>query len=232
MSSQPTTTTKRSTTKKTKASNDVSQETVAQVAEQPQVVVQPVSEPSPSTSETVLNVASVSEAPSVQVINDGGVSKLTSVSDCLASLTSMFQEGATANKNGLQVLKRLTRLYEKGTKKRQRRVPADGTKVNTSGFNKPRVVPAAIATYLGLSKELQLSRTDVTRRLYAKFKELNLQGKEVLDSKTNEMKLNKRYLKTTPEITSLFMLQPGEEVGFNTFQKYLSRQYETVATTE
>ena len=84
-----------------------------------------------------------------------------------------------------------------------------------SGFNKPKLVPAAFRAYLGLEANAELPRTEVTKQLYAKIKALNL-----LDQ------TDKRKIVADPALRALFRMQPNEQIEFNSFQGFVSRVYE------
>jgi chromatin remodeling complex protein RSC6 len=96
------------------------------------------------------------------------------------------------------------RDYRKANKGRRRTNPDR----SPTGFGKAGEVPAGLQTLLGLGKDEQLARPEVTNRLYKYFDEHNLRDIDDL-----------RILRVDDRVSKAFGLTPAQVFSINTYKK-------------
>lgn len=191
---------------------------VAQSA--PASVPAPVAVPVPvQTTSAVTSHATVAEsAPAVHV--EGGEhvegSSTKQFEDLIKEIYELDKKLAELQRNRQTLTKEAVKLHTQQSRqlKKNRHNSARSSKRAMSGFNKPKLVPAAFRAYLGLEANAELPRTEVTKQLYAKIKSLNL-----LDPS------DKRKIVPDQALRTLFHMKPDEQIEFNTFQSFVTRIY-------
>jgi len=92
------------------------------------------------------------------------------------------------------------------------------------GFNRPIPVPNEFLELLGLLPGTELSRVELTKRLYQYIHDNHLQTKMVMGA-DGVMKLDKRIIVPNGPLRRALMLREGEELNFKNFQHQLSICY-------
>ena len=93
--------------------------------------------------------------------------------------------------------------------KGRRRRPTDPSR-GPSGFAKPGPVSDELRKFLGLDKDAQIARTEVTKEINAYCRKHSLQ----VDS-------DRRKINPDKELSKLLRLKKGDEVSFFNLQKYM-----------
>ena len=148
---------------------------------------------------------------------EGETSATKSFEDLMKEITELDKRIAELQRNRQTLTREAAKLHSQQSRqlKKNKKDTSKSSKRAMSGFNKPKLVPAAFRTYLGLEANAELPRTEVTKQLYAKIKALNL-----LDQ------ADKRKIIADPPLRALFRMQPNEQIEFNSFQGFVSRVYE------
>lgn len=88
-----------------------------------------------------------------------------------------------------------------------------------SGFAKPGPISPELAKFLGVAKDEQLARTEVTRRITQYCKTNGLQKKE-----------DGRCINPDKDLTKLLGLKKGDDLTFFNLQKYMKVHYPKVGS--
>ena len=112
----------------------------------------------------------------------------------------------------------LKKLYRLCNKIRNHQLDPTGEKAaersKNSGFNKPQSITKDLATFLGIPKDEQISRSEVTKRISAYVRENNLKDTE----KKSQINLDKK-------LTKLLKPEKNDIITHLNIQKYLSQHY-------
>lgn len=134
--------------------------------------------------------------------------KLQQVSALLSALKVEFR---TLERKASRELKTATKAGAKRKRKTGNRSP--------SGFVKPTLISAELATFLGKTQGTEMARTEVTREINAYIRANSLQDK------TNGRKIN-----ADQKLSSLLKLKAEEELTYFNLQRYMSPHFQkTVA---
>lgn len=179
-----------------------------------------------SNTEVVL---STNEQPVSEIVNNN----LTDVVNEESSVEIMFNKllnqlvdvqlvVKTLHSN-LKVLQKEVLKEKKENKKKESKIKKKSDKKkNPSGFAKPSPISLELASFLGISPDEQIARTDVTSKVIGYVKEFNLQNPE-----------NKKQIFPDEKLGSI--LQSGNDVvTFFNLQTYLKKHFvnnTTVAST-
>ena len=112
-----------------------------------------------------------------------------------------------------QVLKEIKAAQKVSAKKRRKagnRAP--------SGFVKPTLISAELASFLGKAEGSEMARTEVTREINAYIRQHNLQDKE-----------NGRKINPDAKLKTLLKLKKGEELTYFNLQRYMSPHFAKAA---
>ena len=166
-------------------------------------VVEPVVEPA---AEPVVE-------PVVEPVSDTPyMGEFTSVlSDMDAALTLIRNLRARVQKLEKQV-HRDHKATQKKLRGKKRRIP--NPNAEPTGFQKPGPVSPELATFLSLTKDELISRTDVTRRINAYCKANSLQNPE-----------DKRKILPDAPLRTLLKMSKTDELTFFNLQKYMKVHY-------
>jgi len=166
-------------------------------------VVEPVVEPA---AEPVVE-------PVVEPVSDTPyMGEFTSVlSDMDAALTLIRNLRARVQKLEKQV-HRDHKATQKKLRGKKRRIP--NPNAEPTGFQKPGPVSPELATFLSLTKDELISRTDVTRRINAYCKANSLQNPE-----------DKRKILQDAPLRTLLKMSKTDELTFFNLQKYMKVHY-------
>lgn len=198
-----------------------------------EVAVAPAAAPKPRGKRSQVEVA-VAPVQTEQLVAVQSPAVACEGLECDASITKSFEDLmkeiaeldkkiAELQRNRQTLTKESAKLHSQQSRqlKKNKKDTSKSSKRAMSGFNKPKLVPAAFRVYLGLEANAELPRTEVTKQLYAKIKASNL-----LDE------ADKRKIVADPTLRTLFRMQPNEQIEFNTFQGFVSRVYENDPETQ
>ena len=132
------------------------------------------------------------------------MTKLQQVGTLISSLRSDFR---SLEKKSSRDLK----LANKANAKRARKQKGNRS---PSGFVKPTLISAELATFLGKEAGTQMARTEVTREINAYIR------LHVLQDKANGRKIN-----ADSSLSSLLKLKEGEELTYFNLQRYMSPHF-------
>jgi chromatin remodeling complex protein RSC6 len=111
-------------------------------------------------------------------------------------------------------MKELDRLYLVQMKKVNSYEKQKNKKALKSKIRKASPVPKDICQMLGLTNDVLLPRTEITKKIYDYIKTNNLQDES-----------DKRIIKPNDELKKIFNLSDGEEVSFLNIQTYIKKAY-------
>ncbi len=136
------------------------------------------------------------------------MSKLQQLSNMINTLKSEFR---TLEKKANKDLKTVAKANAKRKRKNVNRAP--------SGFVKPTLISAELATFLGKTAGTEMARTEVTREINTYIREHQLQDKS-----------NGRIINADSKLSSLLKIPAGEELTYFNLQRYMSPHFtKTVA---
>jgi len=178
----------------------------------PKAEVVPVAAAAPVASADAaapVAVAADAVADAPQASNDFSSfsSKLQQVSALLSALKVEFR---TLERKASRELKTATKAGAKRKRKTGNRSP--------SGFVKPTLISAELATFLGKTLGTEMARTEVTREINAYIRANSLQDK------TNGRKIN-----ADSKLSSLLKLKTDEELTYFNLQRYMSPHFQKAA---
>jgi chromatin remodeling complex protein RSC6 len=151
--------------------------------------------------------APLADAPQVSNDFSSFSSKLQQVSALLSALKVEFR---TLERKSSRELKTATKAGAKRKRKTGNRSP--------SGFVKPTLISAELATFLGKTQGTEMARTEVTREINAYIRANSLQDK------TNGRKIN-----ADSKLSSLLKLKADEELTYFNLQRYMSPHFQKAA---
>ena len=149
----------------------------------------------------------VTDAPQASNDFSSFSSKLQQVSALLSALKVEFR---TLERKASRELKTATKAGAKRKRKTGNRSP--------SGFVKPTLISAELATFLGKTLGTEMARTEVTREINAYIRANSLQDK------TNGRKIN-----ADSKLSSLLKLKTDEELTYFNLQRYMSPHFQKAA---
>lgn len=136
------------------------------------------------------------------------MTKLQQLGNLVNSLKSEFR---TLEKKANKDLKSITKANAKRKRKNVNRAP--------SGFVKPTLISAELASFLGKTAGTEMARTEVTREINAYIRDHQLQDKA-----------NGRIINADTKLSSLLKIPAGEELTYFNLQRYMSPHFtKTVA---
>jgi chromatin remodeling complex protein RSC6 len=131
---------------------------------------------------------------------------MATIEDLSARVTTLEEE----NKKLRGDFKKMQKLLKKLTKE-----PEDPDKPKKlSGFAKPMKLSEALTTFLNVSSDTMMARTDVTKEINKYVKENNLQNPE-----------NKREITLDAKLRSIIVPEGNETITFFNLQRYMSPHY-------
>ena len=145
----------------------------------------------------------VADAPQASNDFSSFSSKLQQVSALLSALKVEFR---TLERKASRELKTATKAGAKRKRKTGNRSP--------SGFVKPTLISAELATFLGKTLGTEMARTEVTREINAYIRANSLQDKT-----------NGRRINADSKLSSLLKLASGEELTYFNLQRYMSPHF-------
>jgi chromatin remodeling complex protein RSC6 len=131
------------------------------------------------------------------------MSKLQQLSNMINTLKSEFR---TLEKKANKDLKTVAKANAKRKRKNVNRAP--------SGFVKPTLISAELATFLGKTAGTEMARTEVTREINTYIREHQLQDKS-----------NGRIINADTKLSSLLKIPAGEELTYFNLQRYMSPHF-------
>ena len=111
-------------------------------------------------------------------------------------------------------LKKLQRQVKKLIKITKTEESEDKPK-KLNGFAKPTLISDQLATFLGLEKDSEISRTEVTKKLNVYIKEHKLQNEE-----------NKKIIKLDDKLKEIISVPDDVQLTFFNLQKYIKHHYQ------
>jgi len=165
-------------------------------------VVAPAPVASAAAAETAV-VATTAEAVSAPTEFTDFMTKLQQLSNLVNTLKSEFR---TLEKKANKELKSVAKANAKRKRNKVNRAP--------SGFVKPTLISAELATFLGKTAGTEMARTEVTREINAYIRENQLQDKS-----------NGRVINADVKLSSLLKIPTGEELTYFNLQKYMSPHF-------
>lgn len=131
------------------------------------------------------------------------MTKLQQLGNLVNALKSEFR---TLEKKANKDLKTVAKANAKRKRKNVNRAP--------SGFVKPTLISAELASFLGKTAGTEMARTDVTREINAYIRDHQLQDKA-----------NGRIINADPKLSSLLKIPAGEELTYFNLQRYMSPHF-------
>jgi len=131
------------------------------------------------------------------------MTKLQQLGNLVNSLKSEFR---TLEKKANKDLKSITKANAKRKRKNVNRAP--------SGFVKPTLISAELASFLGKTAGTEMARTEVTREINAYIRDHQLQDKA-----------NGRIINADTKLSSLLKIPAGEELTYFNLQRYMSPHF-------
>jgi upstream activation factor subunit UAF30 len=131
------------------------------------------------------------------------MSKLQQLSNMINTLKGEFR---TLEKKANKDLKTVAKANAKRKRKNVNRAP--------SGFVKPTLISAELATFLGKTAGTEMARTEVTREINTYIREHQLQDKS-----------NGRIINADTKLSSLLKIPAGEELTYFNLQRYMSPHF-------
>lgn len=164
------------------------------------VVATPVEVSTPSSEAAAAAAPSEVAAPSEFT---DFMTKLQQLGNLVNALKSEFRNlEKKANKD----LKTVAKANAKRKRKNVNRAP--------SGFVKPTLISAELATFLGKSTGTEMARTEVTREINTYIRDNQLQDKS-----------NGRIINADSKLSSLLKIPAGEELTYFNLQRYMSPHF-------
>lgn len=200
-------TTKKTKSKKSKVTPEVHEE--VPVVETPEPVVE-TSEPVVETPEkevavdASVNVDSPTEVRLEDTLTNQLMTLLNTVSVLTTSLKGVQAEVKTVQKNYAKLLKEHDKTTNK--KKRQYRKP--------SGFAKPSALSEEMTTFLGLDKDVEIARNEVTKLI----------NKYIVDNSLRD-ESDKRKIQPDDKLATLLNWDGGEQLSYFNLQKYIKHHF-------
>jgi len=136
------------------------------------------------------------------------MTKLQQLGNLVNSLKSEFR---TLEKKANKDLKTVAKANAKRKRKNVNRAP--------SGFVKPTLISAELASFLGKTAGTEMARTEVTREINAYIRDHQLQDKS-----------NGRIINADTKLSSLLKIPAGEELTYFNLQRYMSPHFTKTAT--
>lgn len=138
------------------------------------------------------------------------MTKLQQLGNLVNSLKSEFR---TLEKKANKDLKTVAKANAKRKRKNVNRAP--------SGFVKPTLISAELASFLGKTAGTEMARTEVTREINAYIRDHQLQDKS-----------NGRIINADTKLSSLLKIPAGEELTYFNLQRYMSPHFTKTATAQ
>ena len=135
------------------------------------------------------------------------MTKLQQLSNMINSLKTEFR---SLEKKANKELKTVAKANAKRKRKNVNRAP--------SGFVKPTLISAELASFLGKTAGTEMARTEVTREINSYIREHQLQDKS-----------NGRIINADTKLSSLLKIPAGEELTYFNLQRYMSPHFTKTA---
>lgn len=193
---------KKSTKKSTVKPEPEVVETVAPVVEEETVVQNPgtpVAKPSTTDGEPV-----VTEMKLEDNISTSLESLLTTIGGVMSQLKTLQTDVKGLQKSYTKLLKDHDKTVNK--KKRQNRKP--------SGFAKPSALSTEMTSFLGLKKDVEVARNEVTKMINKYIVDNNLRKEE-----------DKRQIIPDKKLSKLLNLDGSEQLSYFNLQKYIKHHF-------
>jgi hypothetical protein len=175
----------------------------------------PVVEPTVSVEASVTVVTEVTESEPVVTAE---VTEESNTEILFNKLINQFQDIQTGMKtlhSNLKVLQKEVSKERKESKKKESKIKKKSSKKKSpSGFAKPTPITGDLASFLGLSNDVELARTDVTSKIIAYVKEHGLQNPA-----------NKKQIVPDEKLGAILLVPEGEVVTFFNLQTYLKKHF-------
>lgn len=120
----------------------------------------------------------------------------------------------------LKDFKKLQRQVKKLTKTLKVDTDEDKPK-RLNGFAKPTRISDELAAFLGVEKDTEIARTEVTKKLNVYIKENNLQNQE-----------NKKHIILDDKLKQLILVPDDVDLTFFNLQKYIKHHYKPALEVE
>jgi chromatin remodeling complex protein RSC6 len=175
---------------------------VVQVVEEETVVQKPgtpVAKPSTTDGEPV-----VTEMKLDDNISGGLESLLTTIGGVMSQLKTLQTDVKGLQKSYAKLLKDHDKTVNK--KKRQNRKP--------SGFAKPSALSTEMTSFLGLKKDVEVARNEVTKMINKYIVDNNLRKEE-----------DKRQILPDKKLSKLLNLDGSEQLSYFNLQKYIKHHF-------
>ena len=131
------------------------------------------------------------------------MTKLQQLGNLVNALKTEFR---TLEKKANKDLKTVAKANAKRKRKNVNRAP--------SGFVKPTLISAELASFLGKTAGTEMARTEVTREINAYIRDHQLQDKA-----------NGRIINADTKLSSLLKIPAGEELTYFNLQRYMSPHF-------
>jgi chromatin remodeling complex protein RSC6 len=194
----------------TAVSAPATSETVKKTAEKkekaPKVAVAPVVAVTAEASSTEQASAPAQEVSAPSEFTDF-MTKLQQLGNMVNTLKSEFR---TLEKKANKDLKLVAKANARRKRKNVNRAP--------SGFVKPTLISAELASFLGKTVGTEMARTDVTREINTYIREHQLQDKS-----------NGRIINADSQLSSLLKVPDGEKLTYFNLQRYMSPHFTKTA---
>ena len=187
-------------------------ETVKKTAEKKEKAPKAVAAPvvavavSAEASATEQSSAPVQEVSAPSEFTDF-MTKLQQLGNMVNTLKSEFR---TLEKKANKDLKLVAKANARRKRKNVNRAP--------SGFVKPTLISAELASFLGKTVGTEMARTDVTREINTYIREHQLQDKS-----------NGRIINADSQLSSLLKVPDGEKLTYFNLQRYMSPHFTKTA---
>ena len=155
-----------------------------------------------TTTSTELETTTQEAAPVSSEFSDF-MTKLQQLGNLVNSLKSEFR---TLEKKANKDLKSITKANAKRKRKNVNRAP--------SGFVKPTLISAELASFLGKTVGTEMARTEVTKEINTYIRDHQLQDKA-----------NGRIINADTKLSSLLKIPAGEELTYFNLQRYMSPHF-------
>ena len=196
----------------TAVSAPATSETVKKTAEKKEKTPKAVAAPvvavavSAEASATEQSSAPVQEVSAPSEFTDF-MTKLQQLGNMVNTLKSEFR---TLEKKANKDLKLVAKANARRKRKNVNRAP--------SGFVKPTLISAELASFLGKTVGTEMARTDVTREINTYIREHQLQDKS-----------NGRIINADSQLSSLLKVPDGEKLTYFNLQRYMSPHFTKTA---
>ncbi len=189
----------------------------------PKTVPKKASAPVPAAAPAPVVVAApepTSNAKAAPTSQETVTLNFTAVLTNLAVLTKQSREVTAQVKQLQKNVAKERRELEKASKGRKKKNTGDKSKRAPSGFAKPTGLSKELCTFLGVSNDTQLARTEVTKNITTYVKEHDLQNPA-----------NKKQINPDAKLGKLLKVPKGEILTYFNLQKYMKNHFQKAVPT-